>query len=144
MSLKEEIRRAVRKFEQHCKCYKKKKNGTDICWKQILNNNQNRCKSIVFFFHTGTWTWNNRDFEIYGELAYNRKNSLCTAHTHKQQGPTAKLVTHNLEACISILEVIAHPEGVKIIDATCSGFSFSTQNTPTLTPPIIVLPYTQL
>lgn len=66
MSLKQKkLGLAVRKLKQHCKCYKKKekkkknKNGTDICWKQILNN-QNCCKSLFFFSHTGTWTWNNR------------------------------------------------------------------------------------
>lgn len=74
-----------------------KNNGTDICWKQILNN-QNCCKSCFFFSfsHTGTWTWNNRGggrtflfcffflSEIYEELAYNRKNLLCTHPTNKQ------------------------------------------------------------
>lgn len=92
----------------------KKKNGTDISWKQILNN-QNCCKSIFFTQAPEHETrWEGReggegDFEIYEELAYNRKNSLCTHPLDDE----AELVTHNLEACISILEVIAHPEGVK-------------------------------
>lgn len=45
-----------------------------------------------------------RNLHIIGRTRY--------AHTHKNN--EAKLVTHNLEACISILEVIAHPEGVEI------------------------------
>lgn len=47
-----------------------------------------------------------RGDEIYQKLAYNRKNSLRT-HPRNE----AELTTHNLEACISILEVIAHVEG---------------------------------
>lgn len=77
---------------------KQTKNGTDICWKQILNN-QNCCKSLFFFpFPTQAPEHETTEgegegglfflffffFEIYEELAYNRKNLLCTHPTNKQ------------------------------------------------------------
>lgn len=95
MSLKQKkLGLAVRKLRQHCKCYKnKEKNGTDICWKQILNN-QNCCKSI--FFPRRHLNMNNRDdlggggVEIYEELAYNRTRY---ARTHETTRPSSSLTT---------------------------------------------------
>lgn len=79
------------------------------------------------------------DFEIYEELAYNRKNSLCAhtrTHIHKTTRPNSSLTT--LQACISILEVIAHPEGGGGVELkTPRGQAFvSTQQSLTLAPRI--------
>lgn len=55
-----------------------------------------------------------RNLHIIGRTHY--------AHTHKKEKETNKKKRPNLplnmEACFSILEVIAHPEGVKSINST--------------------------
>lgn len=59
--------------------------------------------------------------KIYEELAYNRKNSLCThpqKRKKKKNNNKRPNLPLNMEACFSILEVIAHPEGVKSINST--------------------------
>lgn len=118
MSLKKKkkLGLAVRKLDQHCKCYPPK-NGTDICWKQILNN-QNCCKSVCFFvfffspFSTqapehGTTGGDGREgVKLYKKLAYNRKKSLCTP-THKTTRPRTRhsrpgsLLRHPWSDCAS-------------------------------------------
>lgn len=94
---------------------KKWNNGTDICWKQILNN-QNCCKSSIFFLffstqapeHETTEGGGGRGFSFsyFFFLKYTRNLHIigrtCYAHTHTYT---------QLATCISILEVIAHPEG---------------------------------
>lgn len=85
---------------------KKTENGTGICWKLILNNQT----SLFFSPHRhlnmkhrgegGGWKYT-RNLHIIGRTHY--------AHTYKTTRLNSPLTT-----CISVLEVIAHPEGLEV------------------------------
>lgn len=139
---KKKLGLAVRKLKQHRKWYnkkqtKKKKNGTDIRCKQILNN-QNRCKSRFIPPLTqapehettrkkGAGLGGGRDFflKYTRKLAYNRKNSLWTHLQNKTTRPNSSVTTWKpASASLRWLHILRGGGGD--INSTWSGVSVPT------------------